>query len=94
MEMHALLASVCMRLVWSYDIGSLPKLNMALSMPFLQAVAYEFNTEFSRVLSQRMTFFSNDPSADTINRVKGEILQVSTSVRWTAMKGCVHCCNV
>eukprot|EP00877_Chromochloris_zofingiensis_P005730 jgi/Chrzof1/15158/Cz09g29140.t1 len=41
-----------------------------------EAVAYEFNTEFSRVLSQRMTFFSNDPSADTINRVKGEILQV------------------
>ena len=30
------------------------------------AVAYEYNTEFSRVLSERCHFFSNDPAADAI----------------------------
>jgi len=41
-----------------------------------QAVAYEFNTEFSQVLAQRADFYSSDPAADTINRVRGEISQV------------------
>jgi len=41
-----------------------------------QLVAYECNTDFAPVLASRMDFFSNDPSADAINRVKGEILQV------------------
>lgn len=41
-----------------------------------EAVAYEFNTEFARVLAQRMDFYSNDPSADSINRVKGELVEV------------------
>lgn len=34
-----------------------------------QAVAYEYNTEFSRVLADRAAYFS-DPSSDAINRVK------------------------
>ncbi|GBF93600.1 hypothetical protein Rsub_06320 [Raphidocelis subcapitata] len=41
-----------------------------------EAVAYEFNTEFSAVLAQRADFYSSDPAADTINRVRGEISQV------------------
>ncbi|MCO5552164.1 hypothetical protein L7F22_005674 [Adiantum nelumboides] len=40
------------------------------------ALAYAMNDEFSRVLAQQMEYFSNDPSADSINRMKGEINQV------------------
>lgn len=40
------------------------------------ALAYEYNTEFSRVLQQRMVFFNTDPNADAINRVKGELNEV------------------
>ncbi|GFR43269.1 hypothetical protein Agub_g4331 [Astrephomene gubernaculifera] len=40
-----------------------------------EAVAYEYNTEFSRVLAERAAFFS-DPAADAINRVKGELQEV------------------
>ncbi|MBA0615388.1 hypothetical protein Godav_015531 [Gossypium davidsonii] len=36
------------------------------------APAYAMNDEFSRVLHQQMEFFSNNPSADTLNRVRGE----------------------
>eukprot|EP00879_Flechtneria_rotunda_P001078 GHRR01001218.1.p1 GENE.GHRR01001218.1~~GHRR01001218.1.p1 ORF type:complete len:200 (+),score=63.99 GHRR01001218.1:139-738(+) len=43
---------------------------------YREAIAYEYNTDFSRVLQQRMEYFSNDPSADVINRVRGEITQV------------------
>ena len=35
-----------------------------------QAVAYEYNTEFSAFLSERSTFYSSDSAADTITRVK------------------------
>lgn len=42
------------------------------------ALAYEYNTEFSRVLQQRLVFFNTDPSADAINRVKGELNEVKT----------------
>jgi vesicle-associated membrane protein 7 len=37
------------------------------------------NDEFSRVLSQQMDFYSNDASADQINRMKGELSQVCGS---------------
>ncbi|XP_056684022.1 vesicle-associated membrane protein 714 isoform X2 [Spinacia oleracea] len=37
------------------------------------APAYAVNDEFSRVLHQQMEFFSSNPSADTINRVRGEV---------------------
>ncbi|KAE8720808.1 VAMP714 protein [Hibiscus syriacus] len=37
------------------------------------APAYAMNDEFSRVLHQQMEFFSSSPSADTLNRVRGEI---------------------
>lgn len=36
------------------------------------------NDEFSRVLSQQMDHFSNDPNADRLNRLKGEMNQAST----------------
>lgn len=41
------------------------------------APAYAMNDEFSRVLHQQMEFFSSNPSADTLNRVRGEISEVS-----------------
>ncbi|RDY01090.1 Vesicle-associated membrane protein 714, partial [Mucuna pruriens] len=37
------------------------------------APAYAMNDEFSRVLHQQMEFFSSNPSADTLSRVRGEI---------------------
>ena len=40
------------------------------------AVAYEFDESFSAVIQQRMEYFSKDRSADTINRVRGEISEV------------------
>lgn len=40
------------------------------------AHAYGMNDEFSRVLSQQMEYFSSDPNADRINRLKGEMSQV------------------
>ncbi|XP_073042525.1 vesicle-associated membrane protein 711-like [Primulina eburnea] len=42
----------------------------------LSAQAYAMNDEFSRVLGQQMDFFSNDPNADRINRLRGEMSQV------------------
>lgn len=41
------------------------------------APAYAVNDEFSRVLHQQMEFFSSSPSADTINRVRGEVNEAS-----------------
>lgn len=43
----------------------------------LSAHAYGMNDEFSRVLSQQMEYYTNDPNADRINRLKGEMSQVS-----------------
>ncbi|XP_062220924.1 vesicle-associated membrane protein 711-like [Phragmites australis] len=42
----------------------------------LTALAYAMNDEFSRVLSQQMDYYSNDPSADRINRMRGEFDQI------------------
>ncbi|KZV17367.1 hypothetical protein F511_23050 [Dorcoceras hygrometricum] len=43
------------------------------------ASAYAMNDEFSRVLHQQMEFFSSNPSADTLNRVQGEVeIQIRT----------------
>lgn len=42
----------------------------------LTAQAYAMNDEFSRVLSQQMEYYSSDPSADRINRLRGEMDQV------------------
>ncbi|KAF5937614.1 hypothetical protein HYC85_025120 [Camellia sinensis] len=41
------------------------------------APAYSMNDEFSRVLHQQMEFFSSNPSADTLNRVRGEVNEAS-----------------
>jgi hypothetical protein len=43
----------------------------------ITAQAYAMNDEFSRVLSQQMEYYTNDPNADRINRLKGEMSQVS-----------------
>ncbi|URD78828.1 vesicle-associated membrane protein [Musa troglodytarum] len=42
------------------------------------ALAYAMNDEFSRVLHQQMEFFSSNPSADTLNRVRGEVSEIHT----------------
>ncbi|GER32062.1 vesicle-associated membrane protein [Striga asiatica] len=42
----------------------------------LTAQAYAMNDEFSRILSQQMEYYSRDPNADRINRIKGEMSQV------------------
>ena len=34
------------------------------------------NEEFSNVLGQQIEYYSNDPNADRINRIKGEMSQV------------------
>lgn len=44
------------------------------------APAYAMNDEFSRVLHQQMEFFSSNPSADTLNRVRGEVGEASIIV--------------
>lgn len=45
------------------------------------ALAYAMNDEFSRVLHQQMEYFSTNKQADAINRVKGEISEVSRSTK-------------
>ncbi|KAF0925301.1 hypothetical protein E2562_016000 [Oryza meyeriana var. granulata] len=42
------------------------------------ALAYAMNDEFSRVLHQQMEFFSSNPSADTLNRLRGEVTEIHT----------------
>ncbi|XVF88320.1 hypothetical protein PTKIN_Ptkin19aG0040400 [Pterospermum kingtungense] len=42
----------------------------------VSASAYAMNDEFSRILSQQMDHFSNDPTTDKLNRLKGEMNQV------------------
>jgi len=42
----------------------------------LTAPPYAMNDEFSRILSQEMDRYSNDPNADRLNRLKGEMSQV------------------
>jgi len=41
------------------------------------APAYAVNDEFSRVLHHQMEFFSSNPSADTLSRVRGEVGEAS-----------------
>jgi hypothetical protein len=63
---------------------------MFVPLLLLQAVAYEFNAPFSTVLAQRMTYFNNDPGADVIDRVRGEISQVRGVVFHGLMLLTVH----
>lgn len=42
------------------------------------ALAYAMNDEFSRVLHQQMEYFSSNPGADTLNRVRGEVSEIHT----------------
>lgn len=47
------------------------------------ALAYAMNDEFSRVLHQQMEFFSSNPSADTLTRLRGEVSEVSLeTISW------------
>lgn len=47
------------------------------------ALAYAMNDEFSRVLHQQMEFFSSNPSADTLTRLRGEVGEVSLeTINW------------
>lgn len=55
------------------------------------AVAYEYNTEFSGVLQQRMRYFANDPNADAINRVRGGVAEVKNIMVENIEKVCLHC---
>jgi vesicle-associated membrane protein 7 len=48
----------------------------------LMALAYAMNDEFS---SQQMDYYSNDPNADRINRMRGEISQVFHFVYFSSM---------
>ncbi|KAF1875830.1 hypothetical protein Lal_00006460 [Lupinus albus] len=43
----------------------------------ISAPAYAMNEEFSRVLSQQIDYYSNNPNADRLNRLKGEMTQAS-----------------
>lgn len=49
------------------------------------APAYAMNDEFSRVLHQQMEFFSSNPSADTLSRVRGEVGEASTSTVYCSL---------
>lgn len=49
------------------------------------APAYAMNDEFSRVLHQQMEFFSSNPSADTMNRVRGEVNEASINF-WISIR--------
>ena len=40
------------------------------------AMAYQLDAAFKPYLRDRMAFFSNDKSADTINRLRGEVTEV------------------
>jgi vesicle-associated membrane protein 7 len=42
------------------------------------ALAYAYNTEFSRVLHQQMDYFSTNPAADALTRAKGEMAEVKS----------------
>jgi len=50
----------------------------SFSQPAQSAGELGLNDEFARVLKSRMEYFSYDPNADKINRVKGEIGTVKT----------------
>lgn len=49
------------------------------------APAYAMNDEFSRVLHQQMEFFSSNPSADTLSRVRGEVSEASHLIIFVQM---------
>ncbi|URE46565.1 mRNA-decapping enzyme-like protein [Musa troglodytarum] len=71
-----------LRVFICYVVGRVPFLYLEdIHMRFMKnygrvahsALAYAMNDEFSRVLHQQMEFFSSNPSADTLNRARGEI---------------------
>jgi len=70
-----------------HDAGRIPFIYLEdIQMRFLKnysrvahsALAYAMNDEFSRVLHQQMEFFSSNPSADTLNRLRGEVSEIHT----------------
>ncbi|XP_064942025.1 vesicle-associated membrane protein 714 isoform X1 [Musa acuminata AAA Group] len=76
-----------LRVFICYVVGRVPFLYLEdIHMRFMKnygrvahsALAYAMNDEFSRVLHQQMEFFSSNPSADTLNRVRGEVSEIHT----------------
>ena len=53
------------------------------------APAYAHNAEFSKVLEERMEYYSSNEKADTINRVRGGISEVKNVMIENIDK--VHC---
>jgi hypothetical protein len=61
------------------------------------AIAFAMNTEFSRVLSDRMEFFNENPAADQFGKVRGQLAEVKdimmdnigaeTGERWEGTAG-------
>jgi hypothetical protein len=58
------------------------------------ALAYAMNDEFSRVLHQQMEFFSSNPSADTLNRLRGEVSEASTTKLFASRTAPVYSVSV
>uniref|UniRef100_A0A453S4Q3 V-SNARE coiled-coil homology domain-containing protein n=1 Tax=Aegilops tauschii subsp. strangulata TaxID=200361 RepID=A0A453S4Q3_AEGTS len=70
-----------------HDAGRVPFIYLEdIQMRFMKnygrvahsALAYAMNDEFARVLHQQMEFFSSNPSADTLNRLRGEVSEIHT----------------
>ena len=40
------------------------------------AIAFAMNSEFSRVLAERMEFFNENPAADNFGKVRGQLAEV------------------
>ncbi|KAL6502089.1 hypothetical protein OROGR_027222 [Orobanche gracilis] len=57
----------------------------------LSAQAYGMNDEFSRVISQQMEYYSNDPNADRINRIRGEMSQGGIDIPSPGNNLCCFC---
>lgn len=62
-------------------INILPYHSPSLTIHFTKtAVAFEMNDEFSRVLHQKMDFYSNDSSSDKIRAINNQIELVKTNM--------------
>ncbi|URE46566.1 mRNA-decapping enzyme-like protein [Musa troglodytarum] len=86
-----------LRVFICYVVGRVPFLYLEdIHMRFMKnygrvahsALAYAMNDEFSRVLHQQMEFFSSNPSADTLNRARGEVSEASCGDLFKTFKKC------
>lgn len=63
---------------WAWNSFNRSALRLRQFFLALQAVAYEYNTEFSHVLVQQMDYFSNDPNAGAIIRARSGIAEIKS----------------